>query len=58
MFNLPDRRFVRIDKPIVRFTLHMYRFVRAQDGTVLKPILDLGNLFARSFRSAFLLCRG
>src|ERR1700689_1344725 len=42
MFNFPDRGFVGVDKPIVCRTLHMYRFVRAKNGAVLEPTLDLG----------------
>ena len=42
MFNFPDRGFVGVDKPIVCRALHMYRFVRAKDGAVLEPTLDLG----------------
>src|ERR1700735_482665 len=42
MFDLPDGRFVGVDKPIVCRALHMYRFVRAKDRAVLEPTLDLG----------------
>src|SRR5580692_3543267 len=41
MFDLPDGRFVGVDKPVVRRTLRGYRFMRAQDRAVFEPILDL-----------------
>src|SRR6204780_1366733 len=41
LFDLPDRGFVGVDEPIVRRALDVYRFVRAKDGAVLEPFLDL-----------------
>src|SRR5271156_3887398 len=47
MFDLPDGRFVAVDKPVVRRTLRGYRFMRAQDRAVFEPILDL-NIHCRT----------
>src|SRR5580700_10028071 len=47
MFDLPDGRFVGVDKPVVRRPLRGYRFMGAQDWAVFEPILDL-NIHCRT----------